>query len=315
MIYFLAFLLPLALCDRLFSEPTVMSQFVMEDTLTLSPFRADLVLEIDLYSVQEDVRATCRLINFLETKEVHLPSLVKQMDVICSSHLSTWRSIMDFLTGTHKPSSTRLNRSGLTSLLSSLFHGVVGFVFGDSHSPNLSDDALFRNQEHFVSALRQMDHRGQLDHRHVIQLAKALGSSDKNHSLREDNLEAALSILSATFGHSLHLSHVVAGLSTVIQFHTLSPELISPFVLERKMEHLASQVSVQGKRLAISSELDVFKCPVSFSTSLEYIFRVVVHVPVSDAKDIFSVYRYLPCLLYTSPSPRDKRQSRMPSSA
>ena len=24
---------------------------------------------------------------------------------------------------------------------------------------------------------------------------------------------------------------------------------------------------------------------------------------------------YLPCLLYTSPSPRDKRQSRMPSSA
>ena len=25
--------------------------------------------------------------------------------------------------------------------------------------------------------------------------------------------------------------------------------------------------------------------------------------------------RFLPCLLYTSPSPRDKRQSRMPSSA
>ena len=24
---------------------------------------------------------------------------------------------------------------------------------------------------------------------------------------------------------------------------------------------------------------------------------------------------YIPCLLYTSPSPRDKRQSRMPSSA
>ena len=104
----------------------------MEDTLTLSPFRADLVLEIDLYSIQEDVRATCRLVNFLETKEVHLPTLVKQMDVICSSHLSTWRSIMDFLTGTHQPSSTRPNHSGLTSLLSSLFHGVVGSVFGDS---------------------------------------------------------------------------------------------------------------------------------------------------------------------------------------
>ena len=27
------------------------------------------------------------------------------------------------------------------------------------------------------------------------------------------------------------------------------------------------------------------------------------------------LYRFLTCLLYTSPSPRDKRQSRMPSSA
>ena len=30
---------------------------------------------------------------------------------------------------------------------------------------------------------------------------------------------------------------------------------------------------------------------------------------------IVQLYRYLFCLLYTSPSPRDKRQSRMPSSA
>ena len=28
-----------------------------------------------------------------------------------------------------------------------------------------------------------------------------------------------------------------------------------------------------------------------------------------------ALYRYITCLLYTSPSPRDKRQSRMPSSA
>ena len=30
---------------------------------------------------------------------------------------------------------------------------------------------------------------------------------------------------------------------------------------------------------------------------------------------IISVYRYLTCLLYTSPSPRDPKSSRMPSSA
>ena len=38
-----------------------------------------------------------------------------------------------------------------------------------------------------------------------------------------------------------------------------------------------------------------------------------------EVRAIFDLYRHevkaYPCLLYTSPSPRDKRQSRMPSSA
>ena len=36
---------------------------------------------------------------------------------------------------------------------------------------------------------------------------------------------------------------------------------------------------------------------------------------VKDMQGSFVVYALDPCLLYTSPSPRDKRQSRMPSSA
>ena len=39
------------------------------------------------------------------------------------------------------------------------------------------------------------------------------------------------------------------------------------------------------------------------------------HVPVVDIHLIELIARSLACLLYTSPSPRDKRQSRMPSSA
>ena len=39
-------------------------------------------------------------------------------------------------------------------------------------------------------------------------------------------------------------------------------------------------------------------------------------VPVCLASDsILRIFRHIICLLYTSPSPRDKRQSRMPSSA
>ena len=40
-----------------------------------------------------------------------------------------------------------------------------------------------------------------------------------------------------------------------------------------------------------------------------------VTLECSDATGIADAEAFEPCLLYTSPSPRDKRQSRMPSSA
>ena len=39
------------------------------------------------------------------------------------------------------------------------------------------------------------------------------------------------------------------------------------------------------------------------------------HVPVVDIHLIELIARSLACLLYTSPSPRDRQKSRMPSSA
>ena len=39
------------------------------------------------------------------------------------------------------------------------------------------------------------------------------------------------------------------------------------------------------------------------------------NIPFMSADDIITAHIYADCLLYTSPSPRDKRQSRMPSSA
>ena len=56
---------------------------------------------------------------------------------------------------------------------------------------------------------------------------------------------------------------------------------------------------------------------VSTDSSLKYQVKEVKEVEKQkkDLKDIKSVLRPKRCLLYTSPSPRDKRQSRMPSSA
>ena len=51
----------------------------------------------------------------------------------------------------------------------------------------------------------------------------------------------------------------------------------------------------------------VAACIVGTQADIQYTTVVRVHVP--------STYIFYRCLLYTSPSPRDKRQSRMPSSA
>ena len=48
---------------------------------------------------------------------------------------------------------------------------------------------------------------------------------------------------------------------------------------------------------------------------LAFIGFAMVAYLVMASLDVSQNYVYLACLLYTSPSPRDKRQSRMPSSA
>ena len=43
--------------------------------------------------------------------------------------------------------------------------------------------------------------------------------------------------------------------------------------------------------------------------------RALQYHPGLDMLELYKEHPYKTCLLYTSPSPRDKRQSRMPSSA
>ena len=56
-----------------------------------------------------------------------------------------------------------------------------------------------------------------------------------------------------------------------------------------------------------------FFCPTKFAQEIEYLVRDNKEMNYIDAIIYFCECNG--CLLYTSPSPRDKRQSRMPSSA
>ena len=75
-------------------------------------------------------------------------------------------------------------------------------------------------------------------------------------------------------------------------------------------------------KLADSSSLNRLSNSVNIASDMRiavnngYILEVKQQgVEVSGGNDPYDTEAYMNCLLYTSPSPRDKRQSRMPSSA
>ena len=98
-------------------------------------------------------------------------------------------------------------------------------------------------------------------------------------------------------------------------------------VLNIKNDRLSKKTIQDGKDFEILYEVNIDKgmfgkiswCVIRnkngkvFSTVLKRI--PLEHQPVSKLNQLYLYIVTNHCLLYTSPSPRDKRQSRMPSSA
>ena len=68
-------------------------------------------------------------------------------------------------------------------------------------------------------------------------------------------------------------------------------------------------MAYQNMLFAVRKQLQTNKMPVKLYNLVE----AVIKLHIDDG--IKELIRSRVCLLYTSPSPRDKRQSRMPSSA
>ena len=87
-------------------------------------------------------------------------------------------------------------------------------------------------------------------------------------------------------------------LDRVGKYNLSTLEIIS--YKQNKEESLPKTMDIKGIALTMSMTEDIF------SNS------IVGYVMVFDTQDVRTL---LPCLLYTSPSPRDSALSRMPSSA
>ena len=86
--------------------------------------------------------------------------------------------------------------------------------------------------------------------------------------------------------------------------------------------HTVKQLGQQGEKIVVLDDLSTgFEESVLFGELVvgktgdqELVDRVLQQHSI-DTVMHFAAHTIVPCLLYTSPSPRDKRQSRMPSSA
>ena len=138
-----------------FDDLAEMSHFTVVESLRLSLWRADLVLEIDLKEIFDAIVATCSLMKYSNNtvipEEVH-----RHLAEVCQFDIHNWRTFHDFLTGSNEG---RQPRFILATLLSSLVMGVGGYIFGSSHSVSQTDTQLLANQEHVVQILRENDHR------------------------------------------------------------------------------------------------------------------------------------------------------------
>ena len=265
-----------------FNDLAEMSHFTVIDTLRLSLWRADLVLEVDLHDIFEAITATCSLIG--STNNTVVPeTVVRHLEEICQFDIHNWQTFHDFLTGS---GNGRRPRFILATLLSSLVMGVGGYIFGASHSASQTDTELMANQEHIVQLLRENDHRAVVMQSEISDLAHMVARNSAT-------TKSVVLLLSIMFLQSKQLAVIFRGLETLILDRKLAPGIIAPDLLHSKYLHLTKQLHAQGRRLSIDTELDLFNCPVSFATFTNEVLRIVVHIPVFDeAMGEFSLFRY-----------------------
>ena len=91
------------------------------------------------------------------------------------------------------------------------------------------------------------------------------------------------------------------------------PQAIVPFVM---LATMGAGMPADGTMVYLSPAPLYHAAPIAWSSAVHRLGGTVVLMEKFDPEGaLAAIERYKVCLLYTSPSPRDKRQSRMPSSA
>ena len=275
-----------------FRDLVDMSHFTRVSEVKVCHFRADLVFDLNLTEITRAVDTTCKLVNHLwnQTKHPTHPEHLKgYAEMICLEDRARTASVIDFLTGTNAR-----NPRFLGAILASLVSGVSGLLFGEAWGASGADQALKRNQDRIWKELAAEEHRGSLDHKALQHLAAVVAQDEELQLMTNHGFEASLALLALFQWQDRRVGTLLQALEDLISRHRLPPALIKADVLAAKLKEMQEELEPLGRELAATSELDLFECPVSFTTGQDFTLKIAVHVPVLNKGDVFTLYRYLP---------------------
>ena len=200
-------------------------------------------------------------------------------------------------------------KTGNSSLLQSAVQDILKVVPKDRPFHLFTNDKVFRNRtikeiQNELLALSPIAKQLQLDE--IALKGKTLFSSQENTI---KNL-----VLISDFQNEIQ-SESIDSTSTIINhWAQMQPDVIDNIAIDTAY---VEYIGLQNMELTaiLSSNVGIETTPVSLYNGEKLIAKTAA---IFDSNKRAEVMFSLPsntCLLYTSPSPRDKRQSRMPSSA
>ena len=279
----------------IFSEPPGMSHFSRTAEVHLTPFRADLVVDIPLANVSRGVEMVCDLVDFFDQlpRDFKMGLVREQAVHLCTGQVRSWDALTETVTGP-RTLRKRPRRFVVAALLSTLVAGVSGYIWGSTHATSNSDEELLRNQDHIVQVLRSEEHRGKLNHENLLRLARIVAKANAKVSRHEHALEGSMAIVAAFLAESHTLTYVSRVIEHLVSHQQLLPGFVPAGVLARKLGHLQLQARGQNRVLVLPQESDVYLCDTSYSVSTALVLRAVVHIPVRNSQDVYDLHTYIP---------------------
>ena len=283
------------LADSVISDAEDKITFLKGQDIVLVTDRADVILDISLGRIYAEIRKVCRYSNV--AKNISLSGLITNRFLdLCHDLYAEWyrvRDLFGFKDESTEDADSKDQRGIITTIASFVIGGITEEIWGDDHSSE-AIAALQEDSDNLNRAFREEDTRVSMNADHIHELTKIIRSDEHRQAVQTFKEMAAIGVLALFEVAGRDADRILNGLRTLAQTSVLSADLLAKGALSSIMEDVASKAKDKGLILAVETELELLRRPVSFAALKDGSVRVVLHVPLAEPDLIFETWTYVP---------------------